>query len=190
MTRQIPDRLTLGRLAREVGLARSSLLHYEALGLLVPSGRSSAGYRLYDPAQLERLRAIRAYRDAGLPLAAIRNLLGNQEAAQGDAAAQILEMHLMALSEEIARLKHRQKAIATLLAQPSFHDRGRGRTRGKEAWVALLRDAGFDEADMDRWHAEFEVENPDSHAAFLDSLGLEREEVNAIRRRARSVRPS
>ena len=40
-------RLTLGKFARRVGLARSSVLHYESLGLLAPAGRSAAGYRLY-----------------------------------------------------------------------------------------------------------------------------------------------
>ncbi|CAD6528357.1 hypothetical protein LMG27952_02198 [Paraburkholderia hiiakae] len=170
---------TLGRLAREAGLSRSSLLHYEALGLLMPSARSTAGYRLYDEAQHERLRAICAYRAAGLPLAAIRDIL----AREGNAAAQILETHLMGLTAEIARLKERQRVIATLLAQPSF--RRRGKHRGKDAWVAMLRCAGFDEAEMDRWHAAFEAENPDSHAAFLASLGLTREEVKAIRRRAK-----
>ncbi|WP_321939583.1 MerR family transcriptional regulator [Paraburkholderia sp. J8-2] len=172
-------RITLGRLAREAGLSRSSLLHYEALGLLMPSARSTAGYRLYDETQHERLRAICAYRAAGLPLAAIRDLL----AREGNAAAHILEAHLMRLTAEIARLKERQKAIATLLAQPSF--RRRGKQRGKDAWVAMLRGAGFDEAEMDNWHAGFEAENPDSHAAFLVSLGLTREEVKAIRRRAK-----
>ena len=172
-------RLTLGQLAREAGLARSSLLHYEAVGLLLPSGRSAGGYRLYDEAQRERLRAICAYRAAGLSLAAIRSVF----ASRGDEAAQILEAHLLALNDEIARLRHRQKAIATLLAQPSF--RRRGGPRGKDAWVALLRRAGFDEAQMDRWHAEFEAENPDSHAAFLGSLGLKEQEARAIRRRAR-----
>lgn len=170
---------TLGRLAREAGLSRSSLLHYEALGLLMPSARSTAGYRLYDETQHERLRAICAYRAAGLPLAAIRDIL----AREGNAAAQILETHLMGLTAEIARLKERQRVIATLLAQPSF--RRRGKQRGKDAWVAMLRCAGFDEAEMDRWHAAFEAENPDSHAAFLASLGLTREEVKAIRRRAK-----
>ncbi|MCP3707689.1 MerR family transcriptional regulator [Paraburkholderia sp. CNPSo 3274] len=172
-------RFTPGRLAREAGLSRSSLLHYEALGSLIPISRSAAGYRLYDETQHERLRAICAYRAAGLSLAAIRDVL----ASEGNAAAHILEAHLMGLTAEIARLKQRQKAIATLLAQPSF--RQRGKQRGKDAWVALLRRAGFDEAEMDRWHAGFEAENPDSHAAFLTSLGLTAEEVKVIRRRAK-----
>ncbi len=172
------ERLTLGQLARDAGLARSSLLHYESLGLLVPSGRSAAGYRLYDDAQRERLRAICAYRAAGLSLAAIKELLKSH----GDAAAHILESHLLGLNEQIARLKHRQKTIATLLAQPSL--RRRNGPRGKKAWVALLRRAGFDDVDMDRWHAEFEAENPELHTAFLNSLGLANEEVQAIRLRA------
>lgn len=172
-------RITLGRLAREAGLSRSSLLHYEALGLLMPSARSSAGYRLYDETQHERLRAICAYRAAGLPLTAIRDIL----ASESNAAAQILEAHLMGLTAEIARLKERQKVIATLLAQPSF--RRRGKQRGKDAWVAMLRSAGFDETEMDSWHAAFEAESPDAHAAFLVSLGLTREEVKTIRRRAK-----
>ena len=172
-------RLTLGQLAREAGLARSSLLHYETLGLLVPAGRSTGGYRLYDDAQRERLRAICAYRAAGLSLAAIRGVL----ASRADEAAQILETHLLALNDEIARLRDRQKTIATLLAQPSF--KRRGRSCGKDAWVALLRRAGFDDARMDRWHAEFEAESPDAHAAFLVSLGLTQQEIKTIRRRAR-----
>jgi DNA-binding transcriptional MerR regulator len=137
------------------------------------------GYRLYDLAQRERLRAICAYRAAGLSLAAIRDLLDGKE----DKAAQILESHLLALNEEVARLKHRQQTIATLLAQPSF--RKRPLRRGKQAWVALLRRAGFDDVDMDRWHAEFEAENPQTHEAFLRSLGLSDDEVKAIRQRAR-----
>jgi hypothetical protein len=49
----------------------------------------------------------------------------------------------------------------------------------------MLRGAGFDDAEMDQWHAEFEAEDPDSHLAFLASLGLTPQEANAIRRRAR-----
>ena len=62
--------LTLGRLARATGLARSSLLHYEALGLLQPRARSDSGYRLYGEAEVQRLQAIRRYREAGLSLEA------------------------------------------------------------------------------------------------------------------------
>jgi DNA-binding transcriptional MerR regulator len=167
--------LTLGQLARSTGLARSSLLHYEALGLLHPAGRSAGGYRLYGDEEVERLQAIRSYREAGLSLAAIGELL--EEHPGG--TAQLLEQQLFELNAKIARLRAQQKRLATLLAQPELRDSRR--PRGKAEWVELLRKAGFDENDMHRWHAEFEADAPDTHAAFLRSLELSEAEISKIR---------
>lgn len=171
-------RFTLGQLARGAGLARSSLLHYERLGLLAPAGRSAAGYRLYGEAERERLNAICAYRAAGLPLAAIRDALVHRK---GD-AARVLESHLVELNAQIARLRRSQKSVATLLAEPAL--RRTSGLRNKGDWVALLRRAGFGEDEMWQWHAEFEAQNPTAHAAFLRSLGLGAREVTQIRRRS------
>ena len=46
---------TVGRLARRFGLSRSTLLYYDSVGLLRPSDRSPAGYRLYTEKDLSRL---------------------------------------------------------------------------------------------------------------------------------------
>lgn len=81
MTQSIRGKLTLGQLGRRVGLARTSILHYESLGLLAASGRSRTGYRLYGEPELERLRTIRRLRDAGLALADIGTLLTSLDAA-------------------------------------------------------------------------------------------------------------
>jgi MerR family transcriptional regulator, thiopeptide resistance regulator len=171
--------LTLGRLARATGLARSSLLHYEALGLLKPLARSEAGYRLYGEAEVQRLQAIRRYRDAGLSLEAIRHLLSRPQ-AKGPAS--LLEQRLLALSDEVRRLREQQQELARLLAMPEFE--ALRRARGKADWVALLRQAGFSDEDMRRWHAGFEAAAPEQHQAFLQSLGLSAAEVAAIRRAA------
>jgi len=171
--------LTLGRLARATGLARSSLLHYEALGLLKPLARSETGYRLYGEAQVQRLQAIRRYREAGLSLEAIARLL---EAPQATGPAALLEQRLLALSDEVQRLREQQQGLARLLAMPDFL--AQRRARGKADWVALLRQAGFSDEDMNRWHADFEAAAPEQHAAFLRSLGLSPREVAAIRRAA------
>ncbi|MBR8299480.1 hypothetical protein KDW49_01890 [Burkholderia dolosa] len=98
-------------------------------------------------------------------------------ASEGDTAARILEAHLLALTDEIARLKCRQHAIATRPAPPAFRQRRRS---GKSAWVALLRRSGFYDDDMERWRAAFETEDP------MRSLGLAQEEMKAIRQRAAS----
>ncbi|WP_306716710.1 MerR family DNA-binding protein [Burkholderia dolosa] len=142
-------------------------------GLAGAERTNTAGYRLDDDTRQARLRTICAYRAAGLPLSAIRDVL----ASEGDAAARILEAHLLALTDEIARLKRRHHAIATRLAQPAFRQRQRS---GKSAWGALPRRSGFDDDDMERWRAAFETEDP------MRSLGLAREEMKAIRQRAAS----
>ena len=179
---------TLGALARATGLARASLLHYEALGLLKPMARSAAGYRLYGPEQRARLAAIRRFRAAGLGLDQIGELLDAPSARAKPDAVAVLEARLLALSEEVERLRTQQRALAQLLASAEF--RARRPCRSKDAWVALLRRAGFDEDAMRRWHAEFEAASPKEHAAFLRALALEAKEVAAIRRWAKSMKSS
>lgn len=182
MKRPSQGRLTLGQLAHTSGLARASLLNYEALGLLVPAGRSPAGYRLYGVAEIERLHAIRRYREAGLSLPAIRELLASRTADAGgvkNGPAALLEARLLALCQEVEQLREQQKILARLLAAPEF--RSGQFCKGKDAWVALLQRAGFGEDDMHKWHKTFEAESPEEHAAFLRSLGLAPEEIASIR---------
>jgi len=57
----------------------------------------------------------------------------------------------------------------------------RGRSLGKEQWVALLRQMGLDDRDMARWHAVFESEAPEAHRDFLESLGIPKDDVARIR---------
>lgn len=178
--------LTLGQLARACGLARSSLLHYEALGLLAPARRSAAGYRLYGQTEMDRLMMIRRYREAGLSLPVIQELLAERASSPESAdsePARLLESRLLALCREVEHIRAQQKALARLLADPEF--RASHRCKGKADWVALLQRAGFDEHDMWLWHRDFEA-TPEQHAAFLRSLGLAEEEITAIRNWSRT----
>jgi MerR family transcriptional regulator, thiopeptide resistance regulator len=50
-----------------------ALHHYDEIGLLVPRGRTQAGYRFYDENDLLRLQQIVIGRALGLPLEEIRN---------------------------------------------------------------------------------------------------------------------
>lgn len=169
--------LTLGRLARTSGLARSSLLNYEALGLLEPTARSAAGYRLYGGDAIERLHSIRRFRDAGMSLESIRTLLSPAASSE---SAQLLEERLIAICKDIERLRMQQKQLARLLAAPRLRS---GRFEGgKAAWVALLRRAGMSEDDMHDWHHLFETDAPQDHAAFLRSLGLAAKDIARIRK--------
>ncbi len=65
----------IGEVARRTGLSVRTLRHYDALGLLRPTGRSQAAYRLYSPADLIRLLHIQSLKSLGLSLAEIGRAL-------------------------------------------------------------------------------------------------------------------
>lgn len=67
--------LLSGELAKRAGLTVRTLHHYETLGLLIPSGRTDAGYRLYNRDDIKRLHHIQALTRMGLSLAQVRECL-------------------------------------------------------------------------------------------------------------------
>ncbi len=69
--------LKVGELAKRCGLTVRTLHHYDSIGLLKPSARSDAGYRLYNRDDIARLHQIHALRRLGLSLADIGAVLAN-----------------------------------------------------------------------------------------------------------------
>jgi DNA-binding transcriptional MerR regulator len=67
--------LTVSEVARLAKVSVRALHHYDAIGLLVPSGRSEKGYRLYSHADLRRLQQIMSFKVLGFPLEEIRRML-------------------------------------------------------------------------------------------------------------------
>jgi len=65
----------IGEVARRSGVSKRMLRHYDKLGLLVPSDRSAADYRLYNDTDLLRLQQIVIGRSLGLSLENIRTLI-------------------------------------------------------------------------------------------------------------------
>jgi hypothetical protein len=55
----------------------------------------------------------------------------------------------------------------------------------KQKWVAIMKGAGFNEADMHRWHAEFEKSAPEEHQEFLEFLHIPKPEIQSIREASR-----
>jgi MerR family copper efflux transcriptional regulator len=67
--------LTIGRLAKEVGVNLETVRYYEQRGLLARPPRSASGYRLFPPEATRRLRFIRRAQELGFSLGEIRELL-------------------------------------------------------------------------------------------------------------------
>jgi len=164
--------------ARRFGLSRGTLLYYESVGLLKPPARSASNYRRYGERDLQRLELICAYRKAGLTLEDIRTILDRRET---DASA-VLKRRLIALDREIETLRAHQRAILNLLKTNTI---GRQEMITKEKWVSIMKAAGLTEADMHRWHAEFERAAPEEHQEFLQFLHIPQEEIRTIREASR-----
>ncbi len=67
--------LTIGQLAKEVGVNIQTLRYYERLKLLTPATRKASGYRLYSDEGLKRLRFIKNAQGLGFTLHEIAELL-------------------------------------------------------------------------------------------------------------------
>jgi DNA-binding transcriptional MerR regulator len=105
--------LTVGELARRCGLTVRTLHHYDAIGLLVPSLRSAAGYRLYDRANIERLHRIQALRQLGLSLADIGDALSGDE----QPLAEVIDRQIAQLDHELAQAARLRQRLALLRSQ-------------------------------------------------------------------------
>lgn len=69
------DELTVGEVAQRFGVTVRTLHHYDHVGLLTPSRRTTSGYRVYTDADLTRLSQIIVYRRLELSLDEIADLL-------------------------------------------------------------------------------------------------------------------
>lgn len=66
---------TVGEVAKLAHVSVRTLHHYDEIGLLEPSERSEAGYRLYTLADLERLQQVLFYRELGFELGEIADIM-------------------------------------------------------------------------------------------------------------------
>ncbi len=103
---------TVGEVAELAGVTVRLLHHYDELGVLCPSGRSEAGYRLYSHADLERLQEILVWRALGFPLAEIKAMLDDLAYDR----AQALRRQRALVESELGRLGAVAHALDDALA--------------------------------------------------------------------------
>jgi len=166
---------SIGQLCHEFSLSRSTLLYYDSIGLLTASERSTANYRQYSEEERRRLSQICAFREAGVPLNQIKNILDTEGIREGD----ILEKRLLELNVEIRYLRLQQKLIVDMLKAKNLSDKKM--PMDSQTFVSILKSTGFDENTMNNLHVQFEMNSPDSHQLFLEFMGIEDEEIKKIR---------
>lgn len=102
---------SVGQVAGFAGVTVRTLHHYDSIGLLSPSGRSHAGHRRYNDADLDRLQQILFYRELGFPLDEIAALLDDPDA---DPQKHLRRQHAL-LSHRIAELQRMAAAVETAM---------------------------------------------------------------------------
>ena len=115
--------LTIGQLARDLGMGASTLRYYERVGLLRPLKRTTAGYRLYGSDAAARLRFIRRAQDLGFSLEEIAQLLdlsGDPNASAGD-VKHITQEKIADIESRIRDLERMKVALAILDARCDGH---------------------------------------------------------------------
>ncbi|MFF1509162.1 MerR family transcriptional regulator [Streptomyces sp. NPDC058326] len=111
------DGLTVGEVSARLGVTVRALHHWDEIGLARPSLRTAAGYRLYTAGDLERLHRVVVYREIGLGLDRIREILDDSTLdVPGALRAQRIQV-----AERIDRLQQLGVGLDRMIAA---HERG------------------------------------------------------------------
>ena len=173
---------------RMTGVSVRALHYYDEIGLLVPSGRTGAGYRLYNDEDLLRLQQILIGRELGMPLEEIKRSLDDPSfdrraalerqreelAARADRTAAMLravDAALAALTDEGGKtMKEMSKQEITALFDgfdPSrYEEEVKARWGETDAYKeSARRTSKYTKTDWERYKAE-------SHAILSDAATL------------------
>jgi MerR family transcriptional regulator, thiopeptide resistance regulator len=102
--------MKVGELAKQTGISVRTLHYYDEIGLLSPSGRTDADYRLYAQADIVRLQQIMSLRQLGFSLLEIRECLQSPDFS----LHHTIQLHITRLREQIQlshKLLHRLEII-------------------------------------------------------------------------------
>jgi MerR family transcriptional regulator, copper efflux regulator len=76
--------MQIGQVAARTELSIATVRHYDEVGLVTPSARSTGGFRLYTDADVERLLLIRRMKPLGFSLAEMKDLLDSLDVLADD----------------------------------------------------------------------------------------------------------
>lgn len=109
-------------ICNKYGITRKTLFYYDRAGLLSPSERKGKQlFKFYDGTSLERLEKIRTFREAGLSIDAIKQIIDSNN--PDDVRSCLIEElknkeeNLKTSQEEIKKLKH----LISLYEQSDSH---------------------------------------------------------------------
>ena len=126
--------MTIHEVSKLAGVSVRTLHHYDAIGLLPPTARTEAGYRLYDDTALARLQSILLFRELEFPLKDIKRILDDPNFDQ-----------TAALADQIKLLELRQEQLRQLIALAR---------ETSETGVTPMKFDAFDKTEQEKFAAE------------------------------------
>jgi len=103
------DALTRGQVARAAGVNLETVRYYERLRLLPKAPRSRAGWRLFPPESIARVRFVKQAQNLGFSLREIRELM----ALQADPDADLADIRAKAVAK-VAEIDAKIEVLRTM----------------------------------------------------------------------------
>lgn len=113
--------MTIGRLAKQIGVNIDTIRYYERNRLLPEPARRLSGYREYGPTDVARLRFIMRAKDLGFTLAEIAELLSLSADRDVKGVKRRAEAHLEQVEHKIRELQRVRRGLKTLVAACPGH---------------------------------------------------------------------
>ncbi len=106
----------IGEASASTGVSAKMIRHYEAIGLIPPASRTFANYRLYNDADLHRLRFIRRARSLGFSMKQIETLLGlwGDPGRSSGEVKRLAQAHAEELAQKVAQMQAMQRTLEDL----------------------------------------------------------------------------
>lgn len=117
--------MTIGKLAKQAGVSTDAIRFYETEGVLLPAGKSGAGYRLYDASAVRRLDFIKQAQHCGMTLSEIRQLLelkADDRSCCSDVRSLAIRKKLQ-LEQKIKTMMAMSQALSALIEICTAEDR-------------------------------------------------------------------
>lgn len=164
---------TIRDLCEKSGLSRSALLYYDSIGILSPTSRSGANYRLYSEEALLQLERICTYREAGVSLDEIGKIFKMGESIERT----VLEKTLSVLNSEARKIKQQLEKITAML-----QDKKSSISLGIDinSVMSTLKTIGFGTDMLLKVHKMIEDESPDMHRELLTLFDFSDDEICGI----------
>lgn len=109
--------LKIGELATQANVSRDTLRFYEKHGLIKPSNRSDAGYRLYSDSDIHRISFILSAKEVGFTLNEIHQLLElevTKDQKSCEEVKQFVDAKITIVNQRLTEIKRIKKSLQTL----------------------------------------------------------------------------